>query len=303
MSILVDQQTKVVVQGITGRSGRLHTEFSMKYGTNIVAGVTPGRGGEEVCGVPVYDTVHEAVENHQATASVFYVPAKAVKTAFEEAIDAGIKLIVGTSEGISRQKAAFFRALATQNDARLIGFNTTGILSAGKCKLGGIGGEDSDYIYVPGRIGVCSRSGGMGAELALALKRGGYGVSTVVCMGGDWIVGTPMVEYVKLFQDDPDTDAILLFCEPGTDNEAELAEHLAKNGLKKPIVALMAGAFQENYPKGVSFGHAAAMIAKDSQTISAKKKMLSAQGVEIVASLIAIPEKLKAIGIEPHQGL
>jgi len=303
MSILIDQNTKVIVQGLTGRQGQLHSEFSIKYGTNIVAGVTPGRGGEVVCGVPVYDTVHEAVKNHDATASVFYVPAGAVKAAFEEAIDAGIKLIVGISEGISRQKAAYFRALAAQNNARLIGFNTTGILSAGKCKLGGIGGEDSDYIYVPGRIGVCSRSGGMGAELALALKRGGYGISTVVCMGGDWIVGTPMVEYVKLFQDDSDTDAIVLFCEPGTDNESDLAKYLSQSELTKPIVALMAGAFQENYPKGVSFGHAAAMIAKDSQTISAKNKMLSAQGVEIVASLIAIPEKLKAIGIAPHQGL
>ncbi|MEX2450674.1 MAG: CoA-binding protein, partial [Rhodospirillales bacterium] len=161
MSILVNEKTPVVVQGITGRQGQLHTEYSLKYGTNIVAGVTPGRGGEEVCGIPVYNTVHEAVDQHGAVASVFYVPAKAVKTAFEEAIDAGIKLVVGTSEGISRQKAAYFRALAQANGARLIGFNTTGIISAGKCKLGGIGGEDSDYIYVPGRIGVCvERMGG-----------------------------------------------------------------------------------------------------------------------------------------------
>ena len=231
------------------------------------------------------------------------MPAKAVKTAFEEAIDAGIKLVVGTSEGITRQQAAYFRALATAHKARLIGFNTTGIISAGQCKLGGIGGEHSDHIYVPGRIGVCSRSGGMGAEVSLALKGGGYGVSTVVAMGGDWIVGTPMVEYVRLFEDDPDTDAVVLFCEPGTDNEAEVAEHLAKNGLKKPIVALMAGAFQENYPKGVSFGHAAAMISNDDQTISAKREIFSQQGVTIATSLIDIPEKLKSCDVAPFQNV
>jgi len=299
MSILVDGSTPVVIQGITGRQGRLHTEYSLGYGTNIVSGVTPGRGGEEVCGVPVFDTVLEAVEKTGATASVIYVPAAAVPSAVEEAVAAGIKLIVGTSEGISRQQAAYFRALTRAHGARFIGFNTTGILSAGKAKLGGIGGEDSDYIYPPGRIGVCSRSGGITAEIALSLKRGGYGISTAVAMGGDWITGMPMEEYVELFMADGETDAIVLFGEPGTNNELEVAAYLAENGVRKPVVALLAGAFQENYPQGISFGHAAAMICNDNQTISAKRRALKGAGAAIVTTLEDIPGALGELGVKP----
>jgi succinyl-CoA synthetase alpha subunit len=299
MSILVDGATPVLIQGITGTQGRRHTEYSLDYGTNIVAGVTPGKAGEDVRGIPVFDAVADAVAETGATATVLYVPARAVPGAVEDAIAAGIKLIVGTSEGISRHQAAYFRALTEANGARLVGFNTTGVLSAGKAKLGGIGGEVSEFLYPPGRIGVCSRSGGLTGEISLAMKQDGYGVSTALAMGGDWITGTPMVEYVRLFEADPDTDAIILFGEPGTDNELEVAEHLVAHGMKKPVIALLAGRFQENYPPGISFGHAAAMIGNDKQTITAKAKALTDAGATVISTLEEVPKMLRDFGIEP----
>lgn len=301
MSILVDGDTPVLIQGITGTQGRRHTEYSLEYGTNIVAGVTPGKAGEDVRGIPVFDSVADAVAETGAVASVLYVPARAVPDAVEDAITAGIKLIVGTSEGISRHQAAYFRALTEANSARLVGFNTTGVLSAGKAKLGGIGGEVSEFLYPPGRIGVCSRSGGLTGEIGLAMKQDGYGISTALAMGGDWITGTPMVEYVRLFEADPDTDAIILFGEPGTDNELEVAEHLVANGIKKPVIALLAGRFQENYPPGISFGHAAAMIGNDKQTISAKAKALTDAGAAVISTLEEVPKLLRYFGVEPSR--
>ena len=301
MSILVDGDTPVLIQGITGTQGRRHTEYSLEYGTNIVAGVTPGKAGEDVRGIPVFDSVADAVAETGAVASVLYVPARAVPDAVEDAITAGIKLIVGTSEGISRHQAAYFRALTEANGARLVGFNTTGVLSAGKAKLGGIGGEVSEFLYPPGRIGGCSRSGGLTGEIGLAMKQDGYGISTALAMGGDWITGTPMVEYVRLFEADPDTDAIILFGEPGTNNELEVAEHLVANGMKKPIIALLAGRFQENYPPGISFGHAAAMIGNDKQTISAKAKALTDAGAAVISTLEEVPKLLRYFGVEPSR--
>ena len=299
MSILINKDSKVLCQGITGNQGSFHAEQCIDYGTNIVAGVTPGKAGQDVRGVPVFDTVADAVAETGAEATVLYVPAAAVPGAVEDAVAAGIKLIVGTSEGISRQQAAYFRALTEAKSARLVGFNTTGVLSAGEAKLGGIGGEVSDFLYPRGRIGVCSRSGGLTGEIGLAMKQDGYGISTALAMGGDWITGTPMVEYVRLFEQDPDTDAIILFGETGTDNELEVAEHLAANGMKKPVIALLAGRFQENYPPGISFGHAAAMIGNDKQTISAKAKALSDAGAAVIATLEEVPWRLRDFGVRP----
>ena len=175
----------------------------------------------------------------------------------------------------------------------VVGCNTNGLISAGKSKLGAIGGDDPDEVFAPGRVGICSRSGGMSAELALALKRGGLGVSTCISMGGDVVPGTPMVRYVEMFDADPDTDAIVIFGEPGTSAEHEVAEFLAAGRCSKPLIALLAGEFQENYPQGVSFGHVAAMIQSDADTVSAKRKMLESAGALVARSLGDIPKLIK----------
>ena len=297
MSILIDENTRVVVQGLTGRQARQDTENSLRYGSRVVAGVTPGRAGEEVLGIPVYNTVKSAVAAHRANTSVIYVPTAAIKDAVLEAIDAGIKVVVVTSEGAPRQTAAYLVAAAEEAGVMLIGPNTNGVISPGKCKVGGIGGVDPADIYAPGRIGICSRSGGMTAELALTLRHAGYGVSTGVAMGGDRIIGRRVVHYVRLFEQDPDTDAILMYGEPGSRNEPELADYLVRNGVKKPIIALIAGEFQERYPRGVSFGHAAAMISSDADSATAKRLMLAGVGVTIAKTLEDIPPLLAEKGI------
>jgi succinyl-CoA synthetase alpha subunit len=292
MSILVDGKTKVVIQGITGTQGRVEALICRKYGTNVVAGVTPGRGGEDVEGIPVYDTVAEAVERHGAEASLLFVPPLLTRDAVLETLDAGIRTLVATAEGVPEHDVLKAVSAARKANARLVGFNTNGIISPGKARLGGLGGLDPAEIYFPGRIGVCSRSGGMCAEISLALNRGGYGCSTVVAMGGDRVTGLPMVEYVKLFEADPETDAIVLFGEPGTDNESGVAAHLARNGVTKPVVTLIVGYFQESYPEGVSFGHAAAMISRPDESPSGKRSALQKAGVRVASTLEEIPALL-----------
>lgn len=293
MSILVDRETRVTVQGITGGQARFDTEWCIRYGTRIVSGVTPGKGGETVHGVPVYDTMRRALADHPVDASVLYVPAPMVKPAVLEAIDAGIRLLLVTAEYVPLHDVVHVVAAARAAGARLIGCNTNGVISAGKSKLGGVGGIDPDEIYAPGRIGICSRSGGMTAEIALALRQAGYGVSTSVAMGGDLVTGTTMAEYVALFEKDPDTDAVVVFGEPGTDNEQELAALLRAGGVRKPVVALISGAFQERYPAGMAFGHAAAAINSSDESASAKRRILREAGAHVAQSLEEIPQLLR----------
>jgi len=297
MSILIDESTRVLVQGITGSQGRFDTEYCVAYGTNIVAGVTPGRGGQDVGGIPVYNTVKSAVEVSGATASVVYVPAPGIKDAVLEAVDAGIKVIVALTENVPRHDAAIAVAATRAAGAWLIGFNTNGMVSPGKSKLGGIGGDLANELYVPGRIGVCSRSGGMSAELSAALAAGGYGVSSCISMGGDPIIGNDMVEYARMFEADPDTDAMLFYGEPGSENEQGLARALRDGEITKPVVAMVAGVFQESHPAGLSFGHVAAMIRSTDDSASAKQKLLSESGAHIAHRLGGIPKLLnQALG-------
>ena len=297
MSILIDESTRVLVQGITGSQGRFDTEYCVAYGTNIVAGVTPGRGGQDVGGIPVCNTVKSAVEVSGATASVIYVPAPGIKDAVLEAVDAGIKVIVALTENVPRHDAAIAVAATRAAGAWLIGFNTNGMVSPGKSKLGGIGGDLANELYVPGRIGVCSRSGGMSAELSAALAAGGYGVSSCISIGGDPIIGNDMVEYARLFEADPDTDAMLFYGEPGSENEQGLARALRDGEITKPVVAMVAGVFQESHPAGLSFGHVAAMIRSADDSASAKQKLLTDSGAHIAHRLGEIPELLnKALG-------
>jgi len=293
VSILIDAETRALVQGITGATARIDTERCLRYGTRIVAGVSPGKGGEAVHGVPVYDSVRRALAGHPAEATVVYAPAAAVKEAVLEALDAGLRLILVTAEFVPAHDATYIVAAARDRGARLIGCNTNGIISPGKCRLGGIGGIDPSEIYLPGTIGVCSRSGGMSAEIGLTLKENGFGVSTCVSMGGDRITGMRMADYLLLFEADPETAAIVLFGEPGTTNEQEAAALVARGSVRKPVIALVVGAFQERYPSGVSFGHAAAMIASDADTASAKRRALAQAGVQICAVLEDIPRLLR----------
>lgn len=295
MSILISERTRVVVQGITGSQGRFDTELSLSYGVNIVAGVTPGRGGDAVHGVPVFDTVERAVAQTNANAAVLYVPVSGVCDAVIEAVEAGCKVILATTENLPRRDAVLAAVMARRNGAWLIGFNTNGIITPGRCKLGGIGGDTPDAIYRPGRIGIVSRSGGMSAEISWALTRAGLGVSTAVSMGGDRTTGRSMYEYLELFEADPLTDAMIIYGEPGTENEAEVARAIRDGVIAKPVLALVAGAFQEAYSAGVSFGHVAAMISGEADTATAKRRLLASAGAYVIASLDEIPAVLNRV--------
>ena len=293
MSILISRETRVIVQGITGAQGRFDVRHCLAYGTRIVGGVTPGRGGEEVEGVPVFDTVRAAVAAVGADASAIYVPARSVRNAVLEAVEAGIRVILATTENVPRHDAAIAVAACRAAGARLVGFNSNGLISPGKCKMGGIGGDRPDDIYKPGRIGVCSRSGGMSAELCATLGKAGHGISTCVSLGGDPIVGMRMAEYLRLFEKDPETDACVIFGEPGTDHEQGVAAAIERGEIRKPVVALIAGLFQEAYPAGVSFGHVAAMIKGKGDSASEKQRVLRAAGAHVAETLEEIPSLLR----------
>ncbi len=299
MSILIDASTTAMVQGITGAQARFDTQWCLEYGSRIVGGVSPGKGGSMVHGLPVYDTMARACAAHEVDASILYVSAARVKDAVLEAIAAGVRLVVVTAEHVPVHDAAFVAALARQRGVRLVGCNTNGLISPGRSKLGGVGGMRPDDLYPIGGIGICSRSGGMMAEIGLALKAAGYGVSTSVAMGGDVVTGMRMADYVRLFQDDPDTHAIVLFGEPGTSNEEEVAELVRTGIVTKPVVALIAGQFQERYSAGQSFGHAAAIIGDGNGSASLKRQRLRDAGVSVAHALEDIPRWLEERGVPP----
>lgn len=292
MSILIDENTRVLVQGATGSQARFDTRYCLDYGTQIVAGVTPGRGGERVEGVPIFNTVEAAVRATGANASAIYVPARGVTDAILEALDSGLGTLLALAENVPRHDAARAVGAVRRAGGRLIGFNTNGIISPGKSKMGGIGGDRVDDIYSAGRIGVCSRSGGMSAEICFTLKQAGMGTSTCVSMGGDPLVGMRLVEVLRLFEADPDTDACVIYGEPGGTHESEVAEAVRSGEISKPVVALVVGVFQENYPQGASFGHVAAMIRGKHDSASAKRKLLRDSGVRVAEMLDEVPAML-----------
>jgi len=297
LSILVDASTRVLVQGITGAQARRDVAHCRAYGTRVVCGVTPGRGGMQVDGLPVYNTVGAALAIHEIDATLIYAPPYAVRDAVLESLAAGIRLAVVLAENVPVHDALVMRASAERAGALVVGCNTNGLLSPGQCKLGGIGGDLPARVFMPGRVGIVSRSGGMSAELALTLKAAGYGVSTAVSMGGDAVPCTPMVRYLALFDADPGTEATLLFGEPGTPNEQEAADWLAARSSAKPVIAVLAGEFQERYPAGASFGHAAAMIQDPRDTVSAKRRMLADVGAHVVRRLGELGPLLDRLGV------
>lgn len=261
MSILVDKDTRVLVQGITGREASMVVRHSLDYGTKIVAGVTPGKGGESVHGVPVFNSVRQAVRQTGANTALVYVPPAFVYDAVLEDVDAGIRLLVVITERIPQHDTARFLAIAHQAGCKVIGPNVTGIISpAERVKIGPIGGDNPSRCFVPGEVGIISRSGGMAAECAWMAKRAGYGVSTAISVGGDALIGLTPKEILALFQEDPHTRAVVMWGEPGTTHEEDVADFILAGGYTKPLIAYVAGRFVEDLPEGTVFGHAASII-------------------------------------------
>lgn len=281
MSILLDSATRVLVQGATGAEARRLLPTMTAYGTRVVAGVSPGKGGAFVGGAPIYDTVAAALSAHEVDLSVLFVPARFVKAAALEAIEAGVPVVHVLAEGVPHHDACVLLARAAEKGAFVIGPNSQGMVSPGKAKLGGTGGEVPELMFLPGPVGVVSRSGGMGAEICLFLTRAGIGQSTYVALGGDLLIGAAFVEMLALFEEDPDTRVVVMFGEPGTDREEEAARFIAGGGFTKPVVAMVPGEFWETSPTPASVSHTGALIERGRRAPSLKKRLLREAGVSV----------------------
>jgi succinyl-CoA synthetase alpha subunit len=296
MSIYLDRSTRVLIQGITGREAANFTRECLDYGTRVVAGVTPGKGGEDVYGVPVFDTVAEAVESTGANASLISVPPLLVLDAGLEAIDAQLDLVVIITERVPRRDTATIIAAARSAGTAVVGPNSLGLIVPGLCKLGSIGGPAADVrkAYTPGRVGVVSRSGGMTTEISSMLTGRQIGQSTCVSVGGDPLVGTTLLDAYRLFADDPETDVVVTFSEPGGSQEDELAEFLEREGgPRTPLVAFVAGRFVDEMP-GTRFGHAGTMVEAGGSGAAEKIERLSEVGVRVVERLADLPDGVLA---------
>ena len=285
MSILVNKSTRLVVQGITGKEGSFHTKQMVEYGTNVVAGVTPGKGGTMHEGIPVFNTVAEAVKEVGANASIVYVPPAFAADAIMEAADAGVAVIVSITEGMPTLDMVKVKEFLSDKATRLIGPNCPGIISPGKCKIGIM----PAHIHREGRVGVVSRSGTLTYEAVGQLTALGLGQSTAIGIGGDPIVGTSHVDALRLFQEDDETDGIVMIGEIGGTAEEEAAA-FAKANVTKPIVAFIAG---QTAPPGRRMGHAGAIIAGGKGTAAEKMKALTDAGIHVVKSPADIGSAMK----------
>ncbi len=292
MSILIDEGTTFIVQGITGREAVNLTRECLDYGSTIIGGVTPGRRGREIHGVPVFDSVAQlvAATGQVPDGSVVTVPPAFARDAVFEAIEAGVKLVVIVTERIPRYDVAQMVELAELRGARIIGPNCLGVIRPGVGKMGGIGGpaRDAAKAYQPGPVGVMSRSGGMTTEISSTLTAAGLGVSTAISIGGDAIIGSTYAELMPLFEDDPQTEAIVIYSEPGGRMEAELARWVTENDSRLPIVAFMAGRFMDAMP-GMSFGHAGTIVEGRADTAAEKIARLEAAGIAVAQGIAEIP--------------
>ena len=285
MAILVDESTRVLVQGITGGEGRFHTKRMLEYGTKVVAGVTPGKGGQEVEGVPVFNTVEEAVRKTGANTSAIFVPAAFAAEAVMEAAEAGIGLIVCFTEGIPTFDMIKAKAFLEARSARLIGPNTPGVISPGKSKVGLMAG----YIHREGEVGVISRSGTLTYEAVYQMSKLGIGQSTCVGIGGDQITGLDFAGVLELFREDEQTRAVLIIGEIGGTAEEDAASYIREVNYPKPVVAFIAG---RTAPPGRRMGHAGAIISGGAGTAQSKIEALREAGVEVVESPATIGKKI-----------
>jgi succinyl-CoA synthetase alpha subunit len=273
MSILINRETKVLIQGITGKEGMFHTKLMKDYGTNIVAGLTPGKYGEKVLDIPVYDTIKEVLENHKIDASGIFVPAKFTKEAAFEAIDAGIKMLVILTEGIPIHDVMKIKAFANEKGVRIIGPNTPGVVTVGQSKLGLL----DTHHEAPGNVGVISRSGTLTTEITASMVKEGIGQSTIVGIGGDQVVGSTIKDILVLFEQDEETKGVVIVGEIGGTMEEEAAEYVREK-MTKPVVAWIAG---RNAPEGKRLGHAGAIVEGEMGTAESKIKALSRANISI----------------------
>lgn len=291
MAILIDEHTRVVVQGITGRMGRFHTEEMINYGTNVVAGVTPGKGGQRVLDRPVFNTMKQAVAETGANASIVFVPPPFAADSLMEAADAGIRFCVCITDGIPMQDMLrvkrYMRRYRAEQKMILTGPNCAGTISPGRAMLGIMPG----HIYLPGRVGVIARSGTLSYEAAAQMKALGIGVSTSVGIGGDPVNGSSFRDHLTLFQADPETDAIVLIGEIGGPQEAEAAEYV-RTHVTKPVIAYIAGL---SAPKGRKMGHAGAIVSAAGESAQEKVEMLAAAGVSVAPNPSCIGETVARV--------
>lgn len=285
MTVLVGRETRVLVQGATGRQGSFHTKLMLEYGTSVVAGVTPGKGGAEVHGVPVFDTVAEAVEETRATASVVFVPPRHAPSAVVEAVEAALNPIVVVTEGIPVRDTVLFTRLAKLKDVSIVGPNSPGIIVPGEAKLGIMPGR----YFSRGSVALVSRSGTLTYEVAANLTRRGYGQSIAVGCGGDPVVGTTFVDVLKELERDPRTEAAVVIGEIGGTDEEDLAAYLRSGTFSKPVVALVAG---RSAPPGRRMGHAGAIIMGGVGTYESKIKALERAGVPVARKPSEVPDLL-----------
>ncbi|MCH8873512.1 CoA-binding protein [candidate division KSB1 bacterium] len=295
MSILVDENSRVLVQGITGREGMARTKLMIEYGTHVVAGCTPGKGNQTVLDVPVYDTVQEARENvPEINTSVIFVPAPLVKNAALEAIAAGIKLLVLVPDRVPIYDVLEIAHAAKEAGAQFLGPNTLGMLSVDKGVLGMMGGraQTAKQWFKKGNVGVTSRSGGITSSIGYYLSKSGVGLSSIVHVGGDVIVGMPHPEIVKRFQDDPETEAVVLFGEIGTSQEEQVADLIENGEFSKPLIAFIGGAAAKS---GTRFSHAGAIVEGNRGTHESKVKRLKDVGAHMVENFDDIPKVTKEV--------
>lgn len=284
MSILLDKNTKVIVQGITGREGSLRTEFMKGYGTQVVAGVTPGRGGQEVHGIPVFDTVKAAINKvGMVDATVTFIPGPGLKDAVYEAIDAGIKFIVSPVERIPVHDVIAMVNYALKNKVKLLGPGSLGLISPGKAAIGWLGGSAdwAQMLFEPGPIGVISRSGGQSGTVPWALKVAGLGISTALHIGTEPVLGLSMAEVLEMFEADQQTKAVAIFGEIGGTLEEEAAEAVATKKFTKPLVVFIAGAWA---PEGMRFSHASSIVERGKGSAKSKIEALTKAGAHVVDS-------------------
>ncbi|MFQ3335329.1 MAG: succinyl-CoA synthetase alpha subunit [Candidatus Arcticimaribacter sp.] len=288
MSVLVNKDSKIIVQGFTGSEGTFHATQMIEYGSNVVGGVTPGKGGQVHLDRPVFNTVAEAVEKAQANTTIIFVPPTFAADAIMEAADAEIKVIITITEGIPvADMVKAFNYIANKN-CRLIGPNCPGVITPGEAKVGIMPG----FVFKKGNIGIISKSGTLTYEAADQVVREGYGISTAIGIGGDPIIGTTTKDAVKLFMNDPETEAIVMIGEIGGQLEAEAAKYIKETGNKKPVIGFIAG---ETAPAGRTMGHAGAIIGGADDTAEAKKRIMSECGIHVVNSPAAIGKKVAEI--------